>query len=895
MMKQFFNKIMIFNIILICYLVLVQPKYCNYSELYLNNSLIGTELSEELLNKLIKVNNDKINSESLLYLFEEEYQILIFTNSYCTNMFLLNESYFFQNSLHLFSINGTIENDHKFIKVVIQTKKLFNILYYYLNGTKLHSHPDKNQVNYTITTNIYPYYINILFLEEYYIFKNESINVFNESEKIFTDICYIYKTRYETKSPELRKHLYYYKYNNKTYPLLESKDNCIITNTSISYENKSFLLEYTCKRNFNISPSKIQIFNISILSKEEKEKYNGTNSLKDQENILYCNKETYYDNAIKKNAGFYISLCLLFIVFICLIVLIIQKYDIAQKTQVDSPPKKKNPKNDTVVKTKKKVNFNGIEILESKKPKKKNKSKSMIDSNKNNDNDDNNSFNNDLEWYSNNIIDDDNNNTEEDNNNEINNYNSYNNNKELKTKKKKKGKKKKGKKKKKTVNDENDEEKAKSDDENMNYSYNEKKIFRKNNDNNNNNNDNDKKMRMNKTISQFPHAYNKLKENSANQIKKNLHLRRLVIITNLGKNLEENNFNFNKNRQLQRSGIINQNNNQDNNKNENNNNNNDVVTNDNFMKKSSVLPMIRDNLIDEGKSNRNKIINKLVGLENDSFLSNITRDYLKYKDAIIFDNRDYCSIYSHFLRLKNDLINIFCCNYSFAPYTIRTIKFLFFFHFLFYLETLCIGQKYYFDKYFSDEYQNFTQKMYNLTNNITNNNDTDINSNSTLNKYFLNYFSVETKELAKIHYLYTFKYSFPRVLIAAAISLISYIFTAVLSPRRKILKVYLRTDLTENEKKIKYKKISKNYKIIFIIFGFLALLLMGFFFYSITNYFVIFEDAKYDIPQSFLLSGLIRFIFDFLIWAIISNIRKLSIESHNNDFYGFVRIISEMN
>ena len=70
---------------------------------------------------------------------------------------------------------------------------------------------------------------------------------------------------------------------------------------------------------------------------------------------------------------------------------------------------------------------------------------------------------------------------------------------------------------------------------------------------------------------------------------------------------------------------------------------------------------------------------------------------------------------------------------------------------------------------------------------------------------------------------------------------------------------------------------------------------MGFFFYSITNYFVIFEDAKYDIPQSFLLSGLIRFIFDFLIWAIISNIRKLSIESHNNDFYGFVRVISEMN
>ena len=881
-MKQFFNKIMIINLIFICYLVLVHSQLCDYSKLNEGNLLFGTELSEELLNKLVEINIDKIKSaKSLSYLFKEEYQIFIFTNSNCTKMFL-NESYFSKNSLHLFFINGTIEKDSDFIKVVIQTKKQFNILYYNLNGKRLDSNPYKNQVNYTITTDIFPYYKNILFLEEYKFFENESINIFNESEKLFTDICYIiFKTRNETKSPELRKHLYYYKYNNDTYPLLESNDNCIITNTSVSYENKSFLLEYTCKQNFNIEPNKIQIFNISILSKEEKEKYIGRNSLKDQEKILYCNKETYNTKALKKNVGFYISLFLLFIVFVCLINLIIQKYDVEQKTPVDSPPKKKIPRNDTNVK-KKKVNFTGIEILTSSKPKKKKKNKSMIDVSQNKDNDDNNSYNNDLEWYSNNIIDDDNNNTEEDNNNDINNYNSYNNNTEIKRKKKKKGKKKKGKKKKKTENDDNDEEKPKSDDENMNYSYNEKKIYRKNNDNNNND-----KIRMNKTMSQFPHAYNKLKENSANQIRQNLKLRRLVIITNLGKNLEENNFNFNKNRQFHRSGVLNQDNNQ--------NENNDIVTNDNFMKKSNVLPMIRDNLVNEEQSKRNHIINKLVGLEDDSFLSNITRDYLKYNDAVLFDNRDYCSIYSHFIRLKNDLINIFYCNYSFAPYAIRLIKFLFFFHFLFYLETLCIGQKYYFDKYFSEEYQNFTEKMYNLTNNITNDDTTNIDSNSTLNKYFHNFFSPETKELAKIHFLYTFKYSFPRVLIAAAISLISYFFTAVLSPRRKILKVYLNTDLKESEKKRKYERISKKYKIIFIIFGFLALLLMVFFFYSITNYFVIFEDAKYDIPQSFILSGLIRFIFDFLIWAIISNIRKLSIESYNNDFYGFVRVLSEMN
>ena len=58
---------------------------------------------------------------------------------------------------------------------------------------------------------------------------------------------------------------------------------------------------------------------------------------------------------------------------------------------------------------------------------------------------------------------------------------------------------------------------------------------------------------------------------------------------------------------------------------------------------------------------------------------------------------------------------------------------------------------------------------------------------------------------------------------------------------------------------------------------------------------MIFDDAKYDIPQSFILSGLIRFIIDIIIWAIIANIRILSVESHSSDFYRFIRGISEIN
>jgi hypothetical protein len=206
---------------------------------------------------------------------------------------------------------------------------------------------------------------------------------------------------------------------------------------------------------------------------------------------------------------------------------------------------------------------------------------------------------------------------------------------------------------------------------------------------------------------------------------------------------------------------------------------------------------------------------------------------------------------------------------------------------MFYLETLCIGQKYYFTKYYSEEYKNYTINM--------NNNSLNINVSLSNSSFLEKYFSVETIEYTRIHYLYTFKYAFPRVLIPAALSLISYFFTSILSPRRKIMKIFLNIHLKDEEKIIKYRNISKKYKIIYVVFGILALLLMAFFFYSISNYFVVFEDAKYDIPQSFILSGLIRFIFDIILWAIIANTRMLSIDTHNEDFYAFTLGISEIN
>ena len=979
MLGKIINKIILAIFILFSYIpsIYAQPlnsiydNYCYYDTLYLNKSL-STEISEDILSSIVTTNYNKVKDYEnvTLTLFREEYQIFLFRNSNCTKKFL-NENetkiYNFKNKLHLFSINGTEEDDINYIKLVVQTKKKFYIFLYHSSQGRKNLNPDINNKNYTIKTNIFPYFKNKLDYEEYSKFENQTINIFNESETIFNDMCYIFKTRNETKPPELRKHLYYYKYDNDTYPLLESKDNCNLTNTSISYKNESFILEYTCKHNLSTSQTKIPIYNISILSKEEKETYNGPNSLKDQEKILYCNKETYNNKAIRNNVGFYISLFLLFAVFVCWIVLIVQKYDIARKAPLDAPPKKTKAKDDTSISKKKKVNFSSVEIVPGSKKKKKKINKPMIDdsddnedkdenniksntvykpkkkkkgkkkkkmiddNNEDNNNEDNNDNdnNNDLEWYSNDLrgmIDDDNKDDDD---------NKYNNNTEIKIKKKKKkGKKKKGKRKKTNENNDEEDEKAKSDNENEIKGKIKSKISNK--INNNKDDNNNSKNVMNKTISNFPNAYNKLKDNSAKEIKDNLHLRRLVIITNLGKNLEENDFNFNDNELIKKSHLLNVRNNNENNSNDNiinsieiNNKdkdkdkeevNKEIATNDNLRKNNSLLPILRDNIVNEDQNERNIKMTKIVGFEDDTFLSNIKRDYLIYEDAIFFDNREYCSLFAHFLKLKNDLINIFCCNYSFAPYTIRLIKFLFFFHFMFYLETLCIGQKYYFKKYFSEEYQSYIENMYNLENNITNNiNSINININITKNLNLTNntnltnlntsnidnknlsifdlerYFSKKTIEIVKIHYLYTFKYAFARVLIPVAISYISYFFTAILSPRRKVLKIYLNTDLMQKEKIENYKKISKKYKIVYIVFGTLALLLMVFFFYSITNYFLVFEDAKYDIPQSFLLSGLIRFILDIIIWAIIANIRKLSIDSHSYETYGCIRGICEIN
>ena len=353
-------------------------------------------------------------------------------------------------------------------------------------------------------------------------------------------------------------------------------------------------------------------------------------------------------------------------------------------------------------------------------------------------------------------------------------------------------------------------------------------------------------------------------------------MRRLVVITNLGNNTIKTNIfsKDNKSDKRIKNVLI-----------KTNNENDSGVTN---LKENNI------NLISSEKDIVVKVEERppekkqnIIIFEDNAFITNMTKDYLLFEKAILYDRRDICDIFIHFIKIKIDLINIFNINYSFVPYIIRLIKFVFFFHFLFYIETLCIGQKYYFDKYYSKEFQQFLKENYFYE-------ESDNYINNYIN-YIFSKKSVKKIEYTKIHFLYTFKYAFPRVLIPSAISLISYIITSYLTPRRKIMKVILNKAYKRDIKLYKFRKTAKKYRNRFLFVGILALCLMIFFFYSTINYFYVFEEAKYDITQSFILSGLLRVVFDFLFWGIIAGMRVFSIRFRFKCFYNLINKISEIN
>ena len=858
---------------------------CKYGHIN-TNGINFNEFNENSLKKLIDNNFNIIVNNKILTLFKEDFQIYIFTMLNCTNFFLYPneiENNNLTNILPLFSVEGEVEFDSKIIKLVLQTKKEFKIYYFDRYKNRIINYSDDTKY-YIIKTNIFPYFRKkLLSDDEYEIFKNEDINIFNKHDKIFNDICFKFETYNITKSPILRKSLYFYKNDDLTYPLPDSNNNCFIYTYNYSYEKESFILEYKCKRIFNISANETnlnELKGISIINREERETYDGPNNLKDQKEILKCHKKAFNSTNIRNNVGFYISLFLILVVFICLVLLITQKYE--SKIEIEpifAPPKKKTLKEALKEKKdKKNVNFGNVEVIDvDKKKKKKKKKKQIISSDNEGDNEDN---DNDLNWYSNSLELDE----EKENDDIIKEENDFYKTDKPKKKKKLK-KKKKGKKIKKNIDE----------DISINNSYDNK-------DNNNNDTDfnieKEENFIKNKTISKFPSAYKQFQINSVNIIKQQLNLRRLVIITNLGNNYNKNNIYANNNVIINKEVIL-KNKPIEEKEKSSESSSNDIDYNNINIKNSrnNIVSLGKDSEIKEMKEEDDRIekLGYIIGEENDGFLSNIMRDYLNFEDATYFDRRDNCKIFCHFMRLKNDLINMFYVDYSFTRYTIRVIKFAFFFHFMFYIETLCIGQKYYFDKYYSDEFQDFLENNH-FYENIRNINYSNTNVSYATNKTFLEkYYNTARQKFNNIHYLYTFKYSFPRVLIPAAISLISYIFTSILSPRRSIIKILLNTSYKPEEKDNRIGTLKKKYDIIFLIFGILALLLMVFFFYSTINYFYVFDEAKYDIPQSFLLSGLVRFIFDIIFWAFIVELRVCSIQTHFGGFYNLINKIYEIN
>ena len=248
MMRKFININQFFLVYILISLSFISSQHssidnCSFSKIDLENITI-THFSDDILIKIIILNLPNLFNNSILFLFEEEYQMFLFRNSLCTNEFINYkklQEYNFDNKLHLFSIEGDREANHNIIKLVIQTKTEFQILYFE-NNTRIDN--ETNQEIFNIKTNLYPYFMKKIFYNgEYEFFKEKNINIFNDEEQMFNDICYLYEELNITKPPILRRSLYYFKNDILTYPLLNSSNNCLINNNNISYENESFILE----------------------------------------------------------------------------------------------------------------------------------------------------------------------------------------------------------------------------------------------------------------------------------------------------------------------------------------------------------------------------------------------------------------------------------------------------------------------------------------------------------------------------------------------------------------------------------------------------------------------------------------------------------------------------
>ena len=122
MMRKFNNEnLFIFIFFIFCFsLIYCQTSNsnsnkfnCVFGNITTNGSKI-TELKEEILNDLINLNSNKSLGNSILTLFEDEFQLYLFRTSNCTEIFLYNDElkkYAFNNNLHLFSIEGKIETN----------------------------------------------------------------------------------------------------------------------------------------------------------------------------------------------------------------------------------------------------------------------------------------------------------------------------------------------------------------------------------------------------------------------------------------------------------------------------------------------------------------------------------------------------------------------------------------------------------------------------------------------------------------------------------------------------------------------------------------------------------------------------------------------------------------
>ena len=277
------------------------------------------------------------------------------------------------------------------------------------------------------------------------------------------------------------------------------------------------------------------------------------------------------------------------------------------------------------------------------------------------------------------------------------------------------------------------------------------------------------------------------------------------------------------------------------------------------LKETKVYSKLKFNLTQNNiGSNTDKNINishlnKIFGIENKDVRNEIKmhKNYtdneintLKYKDALIIDNRTFFQYYLSLLKTKHILIFSFYTSNDYNPRTIKIVLFLFTFSLLFFVTSL----------FFQD---------------------------STMHKIY------------EDNGIFDIIYQIPKIIYSTIItSAITLVVKDLSLIEKSIIKIKKDENAVENSDKI--KKLLKSIKIRFIIFNILIFLFYFIFWYYLSCFCAVYKNTQIHLLKDVLLSFTLSLFYPFALNLLpgILRIPALKKESKRRDcLYSISKII----